>query len=285
MRGSTTILAIIYSLALHLGIGATLLFAMDWTRSRTPEVPLAIKASVVTEIPSVVRDPEPLPPQPQPEPEPEPELEPPPEPEPDPEPTPDPEELSRIAAEEAMRQEELARERERMAREEDAARQRQREAEAERRRREEAEQERRRLEAERRRLEEIERQRRENERRRQEAEAAERQAQLQRELAAEQERLDAMNAGDLERYSFALRQAIQRNWVRPPSATASTRCEVSVRQLPDGTVTSVVVESCNGDDAVRRSVKNAVEKASPRPVPDNPSLFERNLRFVFEPTQ
>ena len=284
MRGQISIVAIIYSLILHGGIGASLVFALEWSRSVTPEVPLVIKGSVVTEIPPVT--PEPEPPAPEPEPEPEPEPPPPePEPEPEPDPGPDPDELARIAAEEAKRQEDLARERERIAREEEAARQRQREAEAERRRREEAEQERRRLEAERRRQEEIERQRQENERRRREAEAAERQAQLDRELAAEQERLNAMNAGDLERYSFALQQRIQRNWVRPPSATASTRCEVSVRQLPDGTVTSVVVESCNGDDAVRRSVKNAVEKASPLPLPANPSLFERNLRFVFEPTQ
>jgi colicin import membrane protein len=275
----------LYAGILHALIGASLLYAFDWSRPVLPEVPLVIKGTVVAEMP-----PAPLP-------EPEPERAPPPEPEPEPEPEPLPEpdddEQLRIEAEERQRQEDLARERERIAREEEAERQRQQEADAERRRREEAERKRReeaelerqRQEAERRRLEEIERQRQENERRRREAEEAERRAQLERELAAEQERLDAMNAGALARYTFALRQKIERNWVRPPSATAGTRCEVSVRQLPGGEVVNVVVERCNGDEAVRRSVEAAVYKASPLPEPEDPSLFERNLRFVFEPTQ
>ena len=179
----------------------------------------------------------------------------------------------------------MERERERIAREEEAERQRQAEEEAERKRREEAELERQRQEAERRRQEEIERQRLENERRREEAEAAERQRRLQQELQAEQDRLDAMNAGALERYTFALRQKIERAWVRPPSATQGTKCDVSVSQSTTGEVLRVTVESCNGDEAVRRSVENAVFKASPLPTPEDPSLFERNLRFVFEPTQ
>lgn len=301
--------SLIVSILLHAAIVASFLFAFEWSRAVTPEVPLTIKGTIVTDMPEVrslpeprVEEPEPEPvveePEPEPElPEPEPEPEPePPEPEPEPEPEqPDPEELARIAAEEAARQEELARERERerIEREEEAERQRQAQAEAERRereeaerrRQEEAEQERRRQEAERQRLEEIERQRVENERRRQEAADAERQAQLARELAEEQGRLDAMEAGALTRYMFALRQKIERNWVRPPSATAGTSCEVTVRQLPGGEVANVVVERCNGDEAVRRSVEAAVYKASPLPEPEDPSLFERNLRFVFEPTQ
>jgi len=285
VRNRISILSVLNSVVLHAGIVASMLFAFDWSRPVTPQVPLAIKGTVITDMPVT------LPPQAaeeeQPDPEPEPEPPPPdPEPEPEPEPPPpDEEQLARIAAEEQARQEELARERERIEREEEAARQRQLEAEAERQRREEAELERQRQEAERRRQEEIERQQRENERRRREAEEAERQAQLARELAAEQERLDAMNAGALARYQFALQQKIERNWVRPPSATAGTSCEVSVRQLPGGEVVDVVVERCNADEAVRRSVEAAVYKASPLPEPEDPSLFERNLRFVFEPTQ
>ena len=78
-----------------------------------------------------------------------------------------------------------------------------------------------------------------------------------------------MNAGALERYMFSLRQKIERNWVRPASAVQGLVCTVSVRQLPGGVVTSVVVESCNGDEAVRRSVQAAVEKASPLPEPED----------------
>ncbi len=282
------------SLLLHAAIVASFLLAFEWSRAVTPEVPLTIRGTVLTDVPDTPPLPEPEVAEPEPEPEePPPQIEEPePEPEP-PEPEPDEEELARIAAEEQLRQEELARERERIEREEAVERERQERAEterrereeAERKRREEAELERQRQEAERRRQEEIERQRRDNERRRQEAAEAERLAQLDRELAAEQDRLDAMQAGALTRYMFALRQKIERNWVRPPSATAGTSCEVSVRQLPGGEVVNVVVERCNGDEAVRRSVEAAVYKASPLPEPEDPSLFERNLRFVFEPTQ
>ena len=89
----------------------------------------------------------------------------------------------------------------------------------------------------------------------------------------------------MQRYMFAIEQKIVRNWIRPPSAVAGTRCEVSVRQLPGGEVVSVVVQQCNGDEAVRRSVEAAVYRASPLPVPDDPSVFDRNLRFVFKPEQ
>lgn len=275
MRDKYNIVPMLNAGVLHAGIIASLLFAFDWGRPVIPEIPLVIKGRVVTdtEIPE-------LPP-----PDPEPVAQPEPEPVEEPEPEPDNSEQERLAAEEEKRQNDLRIERERIAREEEAERRRQQEADAERKQREEAELERQRQEAERRRLEEIERQRVENERRREAAEEAERQRRLQQELDAEQQRLDAMNAGALERYTFALRQKIERNWVRPASAVQGVSCTVSVRQLPGGVVTSVVVENCNGDEAVRRSVQAAVEKASPLPQPEDPSLFERNLRFLFEPTQ
>jgi colicin import membrane protein len=45
----------------------------------------------------------------------------------------------------------------------------------------------------------------------------------------------------------------------------------------------VRVGACNGDDAVRRSIEAAVYKSSPLPPPPDPSLFERELLFKFEP--
>lgn len=302
MRDRFHIIPFLNAGILHAIIAASLLFAFDWGRTEMA-VPLAIKGQVISgedfadpeRIPLEVPEPaEPDEPEPLPEPEPEP------EPEEELPPQPDPAEQARlaaeearrqedlraeqerIAAEEAKRQEDLRRERERIEREEEAERQRQAKADAERKRREDQEAERRREEAERRRLEEIERQRQENERRRREAEE---QRQRQIELQAEQNRIDAENAGELERYVFALRQKIERNWVKPATAGPGLNCTVSVRQSPSGDVLTVEVQSCNGDDSVRRSIEAAVQKASPLPLPSNPALFERNLRFLFEPTQ
>ncbi|MEX2496444.1 MAG: cell envelope integrity protein TolA [Woeseia sp.] len=272
---------------LHLLIFAAMVFAFDFSRPPPPITPLAIQASLVTEEelsrPSVV------------EPDPEPQVQ------PEPEPQPDPAEQQRIEAERLKRQQDLEREQERIREQqaveqrrleqeaderrqrEQAERERQRREAEERRKREEAELERRRQEAEKKRLEEIERQRQENERRREEAEEAERMRQLQAELAEEQRRLDALNSGDQQRYIFAIQQAIQRNWVRPASAIPGLRCVVEVRQIPGGEVVGANIVSCNGDAAVRRSIEAAVFKASPLPEPENPELFERNLRLIFEP--
>lgn len=281
MRDRYNIVPVFLALCLHAVLAAGLVFVFDFSRPAAPAVPLAIKATLVQEQPR--RRPEPPPRKP----EPEPVVEPEPEPVKEAEPEPDVAEQERLraAAEEARRQQDLQAERDRIAREQAAERERQRKADAERKRREEEELERRRKEAERLRLEEIERQRLENERRRREAEEAEQQRRLQEELDAEQARLDAMNAGAMARYMYALQQKIERNWVQPPSAGPGTNCVVNVTQLPSGEVVRVVVESCNGDENVKRSVEAAVQKASPLPRPEDPSLFERNLRFIFEPTQ
>ena len=50
-----------------------------------------------------------------------------------------------------------------------------------------------------------------------------------------------------------------------------------------GEVMSAKVSSCNGDEAVIRSIEKAVMDASPLPKPPNPSLFERDLFVSFHP--
>ena len=266
MRSELNIFPMFLAALLHVGIVAAMTFAFDWSRPTLPRVPLAIKGSLVleeslTKLPPVVE-----------------EL-------PEPEPEPDNSEQLRVEAEEEKRLEDLRVERERIAREDEAQRQRQVRDDRERKEREEAEIERRLQEAERKRLEDIERQRVENERLRKEAEEAEELRQRGVEMDAEQNRIDAMNASALAGYMYALKQAITRHWIEPASTPAGLSCMVSVRQLPGGEVISVAIEKCNGDDAVRRSIVAAVEKASPLPEPQDPRLFERTLRILFEPPQ
>lgn len=292
MRDDKNIIPVTLAILLHAVIMATMVFAWDISGKNRPVMPLAVTATLVTEadMPTVTQLPDPEPVEQEPEPEPEP-------------PQPDPDELERQRLEEAKRQADLQAEQERIRREQEAERERQqqaaeerrqreqaererqaREAE-ERRQREEAEKERQRQEAEKRRLEEIERQRQENERKRREAEEAERQRRMQAELAEEERRLEAMQSGEMARYIYAIQQKIQRNWIQPPSAHAGIECVALVRQLPGGEVIDVRIESCNGDDAVRRSIAAAIRKASPLPQPANPSLFDRNLRIIVKPEQ
>ena len=76
---------------------------------------------------------------------------------------------------------------------------------------------------------------------------------------------------------------MQRAWIRPAAARGGLDCRVAVTQVPGGTVVSVKVLECNGDEVVRQSIEAAVYRASPLPAPPDPSLFERNLELRFKP--
>lgn len=196
------------------------------------------------------------------------------------------------AAEERRQQEA-----ERQQRERDAQAQREREAAdqravAERQRQQEAE---RKAAEERQRQQEAERKAAEERRQREEAERqaaeqrrareaqARREAELAAQLAAEEELRAARSSAEMGIYVAQITSRIEREWIRPASAVAGLRCQVRVTQIPGGEVVDVRVGTCNGDDAVRRSIEAAVRRASPLPVPDNPRLFERNLVITFEP--
>ncbi len=112
---------------------------------------------------------------------------------------------------------------------------------------------------------------------------AQREAELSRQLAEEQSRLGAQDAGLQNRYVADLRAKIERAWNRPPSARQGIRCVVEVTQVPGGTVTDVRVAECNGDAAVVESIKLAVFRASPLPTPPEASLFQRKLHLEFNP--
>jgi colicin import membrane protein len=111
------------------------------------------------------------------------------------------------------------------------------------------------------------------------------QAELARQLAEEDALLAAADSGALAEYVALIRQKVERNWVRPPSARSGLECELYVTQIPGGQVTGVRIGDCPADDAVRRSIEAAVLRASPLPMPSSQALFERNLRFVFRPEE
>jgi colicin import membrane protein len=181
-------------------------------------------------------------------------------------------------AAEAARQQRLTEERERQQAIE-LERQRKEAAAAEARRKAE--------EAKQREAQRVAEEKRQAEARRKQEEAARRQAALEsdlaRELAAEEARLAAARSGELAQYIALIQQRVTRNWIRPPEARPGLSCELYVTQIPGGEVVGVRFGRCDADDVVRRSIENAVYKASPLPKPANPALFERNLVFEFKP--
>lgn len=266
MRDNQNFVPVTMAVLLHAAIFMSMIVAFDYSRPM-PFTPLAVQATLVTEIPEEAPPPPVV--EPEPEPEPEPVIE---EPEPEPD---NSEELRRLAEEEKRRQDALI-EQQRLEelRKKEAEEQRRKEREeAERKRREEEEKERKRLEAERKRQEDIQRQREENERLRRELEAEQRQA----EIDAEAERLAAVDSGLLAVYTSMIQQRIYRNLSLPASARDDLQCSVRVRQARGGDVLGVTFLTCNGDEAVRRAIEAAVFRSSPLPEPPQANLFDPNI--------
>jgi len=282
------------SAGLHLVLLAVLAgAALRWTSSQPP-AQLAIEG-YGADAPPAARPAQ----RPAVEPRPEPErpVEPTPKP-PEPVPAPPDRRLEEAAA--AERAAELERERQAV---EQAAQLRREKAEAERRAAEELER-RQAAEAEARRkaaAEEAQRKAEEEARRKAEAEEAkrkaeaaaareaklraEREAELQRRLAAEEETAALARSGVMDEYRALLIQTIERSWIRPASARPGLECTLYVTQAPGGTVVDVKLGPCNGDEAVRESITNAVYRASPLPAPRDQRIFERRLEIVFKPTE
>lgn len=118
-----------------------------------------------------------------------------------------------------------------------------------------------------------------------EAAAARREAELMASMEAEEQLLSARTSGELAQYIALIKQKVERNWAQPAGSAAEIECEVYVSQIPNGEVVGVRIGRCNADPAIVRSVEAAVYKSSPLPLPSNPALFERNLRFVFKPEE
>lgn len=266
IRDTYNIIPMCMALLLHALLAASLLLVFDFSPPVVAAPTLVIEATLVS-AESLAETPPPV-------------LKP-----PDPEPEPEETEQSRVEAEEQMRRTEMAAEQKRIDAREAAERQRKVKEAADRRKRQEAALERKRILAENKRQEDLERQRKENQRLREAALAREADDLRQQEIADEAERLQAMNSGAMARYAFAIQRKIRRNWVAPASARVGIECVIDVRQLPGGDVISATVGRCNGDAAVRRSIEAAVHKASPLPAPEDPNLFQRDLRILFKPEE
>ncbi len=282
------------SILLHVAIVAIVAGVWYWTQRSRPPEPIGITGGVVTPEQLAER----LRPAPEPEPEPEPAFEEP-LPEFEPEPVfeePLPEEDPALLQAEAERQAEELRlaEEQRIAAEQEAERQAaevaaREQAEREQREKERQEREkaarekaeRERLERERVARENAERQRRERE----EAERRRREAELAEQLASEERREAVRGSALANQYKAQIEAKIMRAWLKPPSARAGLVCEVRVTQVPGGSVAGVQIGRCNGDEAVRLSVEDAVRRASPLPSPPDPALFERELIVTFRPEE
>ena len=106
---------------------------------------------------------------------------------------------------------------------------------------------------------------------------------MRRQMANEQAEF---KAGQLatkgDEYYAAIQSQVTNNWLRPPTARPGLRCRLKIVQIPGGEVISAAIAGkCNADEATRRSLEAAVERAGSLPYRGFEDVFEREIDFIF----
>lgn len=91
----------------------------------------------------------------------------------------------------------------------------------------------------------------------------------------------------LGRYVGQIDARIERAWRRPrtPLHDGDFSCRVKITQSATGAVQEIALERCNGDSRWQLSLVQAIQLASPLPVPPDPKVFTRVLRMSFRAQQ
>ncbi len=105
-------------------------------------------------------------------------------------------------------------------------------------------------------------------------------ADMQRQMAAEFRAGQIATKGD--EYYAAIQSQVTNNWLRPPTARPGLRCRLKIVQIPGGEVISAAIAGkCNADEATRRSLVAAVERAGSLPYRGFEKVFQREIDFIF----
>jgi colicin import membrane protein len=130
-----------------------------------------------------------------------------------------------------------------------------------------------------------EKQRKEEEQRLREAESQAEAKRLTGAMEAEEAAISSARRDRLiGQWKHAIKQRVGSKWLEPPGG-ASGECKVEVIQARTGTVLDVqVVPSASCDPAMQKSVAKAVKRADPLPRPKDPSIFEGEIIFTFDPS-
>ena len=82
-----------------------------------------------------------------------------------------------------------------------------------------------------------------------------------------------------------IKQKIRGNIVVPPGVTGNPEAVFDVSLLPDGAVLSLKLTKSTGNSALDAAIERAINKSSPLPMPDDKSIFERELSLRFRPLE
>jgi colicin import membrane protein len=106
------------------------------------------------------------------------------------------------------------------------------------------------------------------------------QDELQQELGVEEASSKSVTISD---WQTQLTAAIKRNFFLPPGTDSSMKSYLKITLSTSGEVLSANVATTSGSLIFDESVKSAVVKASPLPLPRDPSVFDPNITICFSP--
>lgn len=89
----------------------------------------------------------------------------------------------------------------------------------------------------------------------------------------------------IDEYKGPITRKIGQYWIVPPNLAKGVSTLLEIKLGPGGVVLSVKLITKSGNDALDRSAKQAVFKASPLPIPEDKTLFDqfRTLRLTVRP--
>ncbi|MBV8801468.1 MAG: cell envelope integrity protein TolA [Gammaproteobacteria bacterium] len=109
---------------------------------------------------------------------------------------------------------------------------------------------------------------------------------IEQQMTLEKKQLAGIEAtqmrGIVDKYKALILQSISQHWLVPHNANKNLSAQLLIRVAPGGMVLDVQVIKSSGDDALDRSARSAVFKASPLPVPANSNEFELFRQFVLK---
>ena len=250
----------VLAIAIHLGFLVLLVFGISWQKRHT-------EAPVIVELWDSVTPPRPEKPVLKPLPKVEPKPEPKPEPRPEPKAAPKPE-LKPLPKPDIALKEKL--EKERKLKEQQ---------ELEKKKEDEAKKLKAQLDAKKK---DEDKKKLEQDRLAQETEK--RLAQEKQELA---KRLENAQRSLMEKYEGLIKNHVRRQIIEPPNLPGNPEVEFDVVLIPGGEVLTVKLRRASGVAAYDAAVERAIWKASPIPLPPDPTLFQqfRNLHLKFRPKE
>jgi len=104
-------------------------------------------------------------------------------------------------------------------------------------------------------------------------------------LAASEAANTARVAGEVNKYKALILNAISQQWILPQNADSNMSSQFRIRLAPNGAVLEVALIRSSGDAILDRSAQSAIYKASPLPVPNDPTTFNlfRDISLTVRP--